>query len=112
MPQHEWTADEIRRVGRIVVDLIADHFTSLPGEPAFRPFPADLAQQMMTTPAPGGGVPPDEILRRFAETIEPYPFGNGHPRFWGWINSPPSVMGIFAEALAATMNRSCAGGNQ
>jgi aromatic-L-amino-acid/L-tryptophan decarboxylase len=42
--------------------------------------------------------------------IEPYPFGNGHPRFYGWVNSPPAVMGIFAEALAA-MNPSVAGGN-
>jgi glutamate/tyrosine decarboxylase-like PLP-dependent enzyme len=45
------------------------------------------------------------------ETIEPYPFGNGHPRFWGWVNSPPAVMGVFADALAAAMNPSCAGGN-
>ena len=107
----EWTADEIRRVGRLVVDLIADHLTSLPERPAFQPMPAALAQEMAATPAPADPVPPDEILRRFADTIEPYPFGNGHPRFWGWINSPPAVMGIFADALAAAMNPSCAGGN-
>jgi len=107
----EWTGDEIRRIGRLVVDLIADHLTSLPGEPAFRPFPARLAAQMATAPAPAERVPPDEILRVFAETIEPFPFGNGHPRFWGWVNSPPAVMGVFADALAAAMNPSCAGGN-
>jgi len=108
---HEWTADEIRRVGYRVVDLIAGHLTSLPNEPAFRPFPPDLAEQMRTAPPPAEAVPPDEILRLFTETIEPYPFGNGHPRFWGWVNSPPAVMGIFADALAAAMNPSCAGGN-
>jgi len=108
---HEWSADEIRRVGRLVVDLIADHLTSLPEEPVFRPFPADHAAQMTATPAPTDGVAAEEILRLFKETIEPYPFGNGHPRFWGWINSPPAVMGIFADALAAAMNPSCAGGN-
>src|SRR5207237_5968131 len=107
----EWTADEIRRVGRLVVDLIADHLTSLPGRPAFRPMPAALAQEMAATPPPADPVSPDDILRRFKETIEAYPFGNGHPRFWGWVNSPPAVMGIFADALAAAMNPSCAGGN-
>jgi aromatic-L-amino-acid decarboxylase len=111
MRRHEWTADEIRRVGRIVVDLIADHLTRLPDEPAFRPFPSDLADRMATTPPPAEGAGPDEILRAFADTIEPYPFGNGHPRFWGWVNSPPAIMGIFADALAAAMNPSCAGGN-
>jgi aromatic-L-amino-acid decarboxylase len=107
----EWTADEIRRVGRLVVDLIADHLSTLPGEPVFRPVPSELAQEFLSTPAPADGVSADDILRAFKETIEPYPFGNGHPRFWGWVNSPPAVMGIFADALAAAMNPSCAGGN-
>ncbi len=108
---HEWTRDEIRRVGRLVVDLIADHLTTLPDQPAFRPFPSNLAERMQATPPPAVGIGADDILRTFAETIEPYPFGNGHPRFWGWVNSPPAVMGIFADALAAAMNPSCAGGN-
>jgi len=107
----EWTADEIRRVGRLVVDLIADHFESLPREPVFRPMPPELAERLRAAPAPVDPVSPDDILRAFADTIEPYPFGNGHPRFWGWVNSPPAVMGVFADALAAAMNPSCAGGN-
>jgi glutamate/tyrosine decarboxylase-like PLP-dependent enzyme len=107
----EWTADEIRRVGRLVVDLIADHFTSLPGEPVFRPVPQEVAERLLSTPAPADPVSPDDVLRAFKETIELYPFGNGHPRFWGWINSPPAIMGVFADALAAAMNPSCAGGN-
>ena len=107
----EWTRDEIRRVGYLVVDLIADHLSTLPDEPVFQPVPAALARQFLATPAPAAPLAPDEILRQFKETIEPYPFGNGHPRFWGWVNSPPAVMGVFAEALAAAMNPSCAGGN-
>ena len=43
--------------------------------------------------------------------MAPWPFGNGHPRFYGWVNSPPAVVSIMAEALAATMNPSVAGGN-
>jgi len=107
----EWTRDEILRIGYRVVDLIADHLSTLPGEPVFHPVPPELARQFLTTPASVAPVAADEILRAFEETIEPYPFGNGHPRFWGWVNSPPAVMGVFADALAAAMNPSCAGGN-
>ena len=107
----EWTREEIQRIGYRVVDLIADHLSTLPSEPVFRPVPPALARQFLTTPAPVAPVPADDILREFRETIEPYPFGNGHPRFWGWVNSPPAVMGVFADALAAAMNPSCAGGN-
>jgi glutamate/tyrosine decarboxylase-like PLP-dependent enzyme len=106
-----WTPDEIRRVGYRVIDLIAEHLGSLPSRPVCTPVPPELAASMLDEPAPGVGLTPDEILERFSSTIEPYPFGNGHPRFFGWVNSPPTVMGIFAEALAAAMNPSCAGGN-
>jgi aromatic-L-amino-acid/L-tryptophan decarboxylase len=106
-----WTAEEIRRVGYRVVDLLAEHLTDLPHEPVFRPFPADLAAALLNEPAPTAGKTPDAVLADFKQQVEPYPFGNGHPRFFGWINSPPAVMAIFAEALAAAMNPSVAGGN-
>jgi aromatic-L-amino-acid decarboxylase len=109
-----WSKDEIRHVGHLVVDLIADHVTDLTGlkdEPVFQPVPPDVIEQFLATGAPADGISADEVLREFRETIEPYPFGNGHPRFWGWVNSPPAIMGVFADALAAAMNPSCAGGN-
>ncbi|PYQ74560.1 MAG: amino acid decarboxylase, partial [Acidobacteria bacterium] len=107
----EWTDAEIRRVGYLVVDLIAKHLTDIRDQPVFSPVPREVAERFLSTPAPRTGESADEILGEFGAAIEPYPFGNGHPRFWGWINSPPSVMGIFADALAAAMNPSCAGGN-
>src|SRR5262249_29553576 len=107
----EWTADEIRRVGRLVVDVIADHLTQLPGRPVFRPVPPGVSRTLLETPAPSEPAPAAATLPPFTERIEPYPFGNGHPRFWGWVNSPPAVMGVFADALAAAMNPSCAGGH-
>ena len=106
-----WTRDEIRRVGYLVVDLIAQHLTDIDRKPPFTPVPRDQAERALASAAPATGSSADDILRTFAETIEPYPFGNGHRRFWGWVNSPPSVMGVFADALAAAMNPSCAGGN-
>jgi glutamate/tyrosine decarboxylase-like PLP-dependent enzyme len=106
-----WSSDEIRRVGYRVVDLIAEHLSSVTKRPVFAPVPAELARAFLDEPAPQTGRDPDDILDVFRATVEPYPFGNGHPRFFGWVNSPPTVMGIFADALAAAMNPSCAGGN-
>ena len=93
----DWTREEIQRIGYQVVDLIADHLSNLPSERVFLPVPPALARQFITTPAPLDAVSPEDMLRAFQETIEPYPFGNGHPRFWGWVNSPPAMMGVFAE---------------
>ncbi len=107
----EWSDEEIRRVGHRVVDLIAEHLSTLPQRPVFSPYPADLAARFLDDSVPATGADATAILEEFAARIEPYPFGNGHPRFFGWVNSPPAVIGVFAEALAAAMNPSCAGGN-
>jgi aromatic-L-amino-acid decarboxylase len=107
----EWSQEEIKRVGYQVVDLIAEHLVRLPDDPVFRPFPAELADRYLNSSVPESGADWDEILETFATEIAPFPFGNGHPRFYGWVNSPPTVISIFAEALAAAMNPSCAGGN-
>ncbi len=107
----EWTSEEIKRIGYKAVDLIAEHLTHLPEQPVFRPFPEDLAASFLRTPAPRTGTSADAILAQFADQIAPYPFGNGHPHFAAWVNSAPVILGIFAEALAAAMNPSVAGGN-
>jgi aromatic-L-amino-acid decarboxylase len=106
-----WPADEIRKIGYQAVDLIADHLASIPDTPVFRPLPATTADAWMATPAPTAGTSAESIVAQFAADIAPYPFGNGHPRFYGWVNSPPAPIGIVAAALAATMNPSVAGGN-
>jgi len=106
-----WSRDELQRVGYRTVDIIVEHLTNLHEQPVFRPFPRDRAAAYLQSDPPEDGVSADVILDRFQREIAPYPFGNGHPRFYGWVNPPPTVLGIFAEALAAAMNPSCAGGN-
>jgi len=108
----DWSAEEIRRVGYRAVDLIADHLVNLPNGPVFRPVPAELAMAFRSAPPPATGCPVDAILDDVARDVMAYPFGNGHPRFAGWVNSPPAPIGIVAAAIAAAMNPSVAGGNQ
>jgi glutamate/tyrosine decarboxylase-like PLP-dependent enzyme len=106
-----WSAEEFRHVGYRVVDRIADYLSHLPSEPAFRPVPEDLAARFLREPPPEAGQGIEAILEEFDRHIAPYPFGQGHPRFWGFVNPPPTPIGILAEALAAAMNSSCGGGN-
>jgi aromatic-L-amino-acid/L-tryptophan decarboxylase len=110
MPK-EWSEAEIRDFGYRVVDLIAESLTSIDRGPVFRPVPPEVADVLSSTPLPLEGTDADDILADFRDQVLPYPMGNGHRRFWGWVNSPPAVIGIFAEALAAAMDPSVAGGN-
>jgi aromatic-L-amino-acid decarboxylase len=110
-PEFAWSAEEVKRAGYKVVDLMADYLAQLPSRPVFQPVPAEHGEALISSPLPRAGESIDEILDRFAKTIAPYPFGNGSPKFYGWVNSPPAVVGVMAEALAAAMNPSVAGGN-
>jgi aromatic-L-amino-acid/L-tryptophan decarboxylase len=107
----EPSADEIRRLGHRVVDLVADHLAGLPDQPVFRPFPNRTARELLAEDLPATGESAELILDRISEQVMPYPFGNGHPRFAGWVNGPPVVLSVLVEALAAALDPSVAGGN-
>ncbi len=111
MSGDDWAAEEIRRVGYRAVDLIVEHLSSLPDRPVFTAYPQALGESMAAAPLPQDGQSADDVLNDFTRDVLPFPFGNGHPRFYGWVNSPPTPIGVFAEALAAAMNPSVAGGN-
>jgi aromatic-L-amino-acid/L-tryptophan decarboxylase len=104
-------APDARALGAQVVELIAEHLAGIADRPVFRPVPAELAKRFQTQVMPSAGIAAENVLQEFTETVLPYPLGNGHPRFWGWVNSPPQLLGVYAEALAAAMNPSVAGGN-
>jgi aromatic-L-amino-acid decarboxylase len=110
-PTLSWSADEHRRVGSEVTGWIATYLTTLRAAPVFQPVPSDAAAAMVAAPVPENGESFDAILDRFEREIGAYPFGNGHPRFAAWVNSPPAPIGIYAQALASAMNPSVAGGN-
>ena len=104
-------AEEFRRLGYRAVDLAAAHLAGIPAKPVFGPMTPDERRAVLQQPLPEAGLSPEAILDTFAREILPHPMGNGHPRFFGWVNSPPAPMGILAELLAAAMDPSCAGGD-
>lgn len=110
-PELDWSLAELERLTARAASLVTEHLTSIPDRPVFQPYPRELAEELLAEPMPRYGASSDAILDDFARLIEPYPFGNGHPRFFGWVNSPPLPIAVIGDALAAAMNPSVAGGN-
>lgn len=44
----------------------------------------------------------EEVYREYVRSVLPYQVGNSHPRFWGWVAGSGTVMGTYAELLAAS----------
>jgi aromatic-L-amino-acid/L-tryptophan decarboxylase len=103
--------EHFRRLAHAAVDLVADYLAGIGAAPVFRPMTADQRTTLMQEPLAASGAGPEAVLERFRSAILPHAMGNGHPRFFGWVNSPPAPIGIIADFLAAALNPSCAGGD-
>src|SRR5262249_53779376 len=78
-----------------------------PWQPIPTEVKAFLKQPLPTTPQA-----PEQIYQEFVDKILPYPLGNIHPRFWGWVIGTGTPLGVLAEMLAATMNSNLGGAEQ
>jgi hypothetical protein len=93
--------EEFRHIAHIAVDIAADYLGSIEKRLVFKPMQPSDRQSLLEAQMPDSGISAEGILDQFKSRIMPYPMGNGHPRFFGWVNSPPAPMGIIAEFLAA-----------
>lgn len=101
--------EEIRRLGYMAADAVAEHRERLTSRPVFGKVGADAA--LFDEPPPEEGQPIEETLAFAREHILPFPMGNSHPRFFGFINATADPVGIAADYMAAAMNPNCWGGD-
>ena len=98
---------EFRKLGHESIDLVADYLNDIRSTPVFRPMTPAERDRLREQRLPADGTPADTIIDDFAQDVLPFAMGNGHPRFFGWVNSPPAPIGILAEMLAAAQDPSC-----
>ena len=103
--------EHFRRLAHTAVDLVADYLAGVGAAPVFRPMTPAERTDLIHEPLDAAGLAPEGMLERFRASVLPHAMGNGHPRFFGWVNSAPAPLGIIADFLAAAMNPSCAGGD-
>jgi glutamate/tyrosine decarboxylase-like PLP-dependent enzyme len=101
--------DEIRRLGYAAADAVAGHYERLRSRPVFGKI-GDRAA-LFDEPVPEDPLPFEEVLAFASEHILPFPMGNSHPRFYGFINATADPVAFTADYLAAAMNPNCWGGD-
>ena len=95
--------DAMRVLGHRMVDDMLDHLQSIRERPVWRHMPDDVKTQFRQ-PLPFDPQSPGGVYAEFIDNVLPYPIGNDHPRFWGWLFGTGTVMGAYAEFLAGAMN--------
>jgi aromatic-L-amino-acid/L-tryptophan decarboxylase len=98
------SAEEMRCWGNAAVEAMADYLVTL-GER--RVYPATTAQQIrerLERRLPAEGVGFESLLEVFREVIVPLSRHNGHPRMFGYVQSPGTAIAALADLLASTLN--------
>jgi glutamate/tyrosine decarboxylase-like PLP-dependent enzyme len=103
--------ESMRALGHRMVDDMLDYKKTVRERPVWQRIP-DQVRAHFKRPVPLDPQPPEEIYREFLENVLSYPFGNIHPRFWGWVLGTGTVLGALAELLAASMNTVSGGGGE
>ncbi|HTP11071.1 MAG TPA: pyridoxal-dependent decarboxylase, partial [Anaerolineae bacterium] len=102
--------DAMRALGHRMVDDMLTYLQTVRDRPVWQPTP-DHVKQHLHAPLPVEPQGAAVAYQDFVDHILPYPLGNIHPRFWGWVMGTGTPLGVLAEMLAATMNPNLGGGD-
>ncbi|WP_371521576.1 aspartate aminotransferase family protein [Kitasatospora sp. NBC_01300] len=105
------TTEDFRAAAHTAADLVSDYLAELPGRPVWQPMDDTARRALLDAPLPADGRPLADLLTAIGQDVLPHPMGNGHPRFFGWVNSAPAPAGVLATLAASAMNPSSAGGD-
>ncbi|NKB88437.1 MAG: amino acid decarboxylase [Acidobacteria bacterium] len=97
----DWRAH--RDVAHRALDEMLDYQQGVADGPAWRAVPAELDAEYQT-PAPLEAQGIERAYDDFLRLVMPYPTGNAHPRFWGWVPGQGTPGGLIAALLAGGMN--------
>jgi aromatic-L-amino-acid decarboxylase len=96
--QHEF-------LGPAVARIIADFAAALDSRRVTpEATPAEI-ERLFEEPLPENGVSLETILARFTRDIAPNSMGVPSPRYFGQFNPTPLPVGVWADALASTLNQ-------
>ena len=104
--------DELRRLGHRMIDDMIDHLRTVRERPAWQPVPAEVRRALEAEPVPRTGMALEQVYESFRTNVLPYPTGNLHPGFFGWVMGNGTVTGMLADLLASGMNPHLAGYDQ
>ena len=105
----DWAA--MRALGHRMVDDMMTYLERVRDRPTWQPIP-ERVKTALRAPLPIEPASPDAVYEEFRRDVLPYPLGNIHPRFWGWVIGTGTPFGALAEMLAATMNSNVGGAEQ
>ncbi len=90
------------------LDAAFDALRTVRERPVWQSVPSDV-RAGFEAPIPLDAAPLADVIAEFERTIAPYPTGNQHPRFFGWVHGSATPSGALADALAGLFDANLGG---
>ncbi len=103
--------DRMSALGRRMVDDMMEYLRTVRDRPVWQPLP-EKVKEAFRKPVPHGPEDIEKVYEEFCRFVLPYPTGNIHPRFWGWVMGNGTPFAMLADMLAAGINLNQGGGAQ
>ena len=104
------SADEIRDWGNSVTEFMIKYLADLRDRRVYRYTSSREIRDGLDAALPAKGIDFDSLLKVFCETIIPFSRQNAHPRMFGYVQSPGTAIGAFADLLVSTLNANLTSG--
>lgn len=95
--------EDFRQLGHQMMDDMIDYLQTIRQKPVWQPIPEDIKNHFKE-PLPRTGISEEKVYEEFKQAILPYPLGNVHPRFWGWVIGTGTPLGMLAELLTGAIS--------
>jgi glutamate/tyrosine decarboxylase-like PLP-dependent enzyme len=95
--------EELRELSAQVLGLVEEYFTQLPSLPVFPETSDAELNERFRRELPLAGASVEQIMDDCRAIIAASRH-NGHPRFFGYVASPSTPVGAFADLLASALN--------
>jgi aromatic-L-amino-acid decarboxylase len=97
--------EEFKRIGHQLVDQISEFIDTIKERPVTTgESPGEIQKMLGADGLPDQGTPAAELFTRASELLMNHSLLNGHPKFFGYITSSPTPIGILSDLLASTIN--------
>ncbi|MFO7767482.1 MAG: pyridoxal-dependent decarboxylase [bacterium] len=96
---------QAEEIGQRVAKAVADYVASQHIRPITDPTPVDELRELLYEPLPRKGSSHQAVLDEFVQKVAAHTTASTAPGYFGLMNPTPSLMGIFADALASALNQ-------
>jgi aromatic-L-amino-acid decarboxylase len=103
--------EDFRALVHAVADDMVDYLKGVRDRPTWQSPPMST-HEFFAAPVPRSARPMPEVYRDLKRHVLPYPTGNIHPRFWGWVMGNGTAAGVIADLIGSAMNCHVSGYDQ